>query len=136
MKSEQVLKVNMKATFKAVDIFCEKAEKLLRENNLEDYIFPVQLLLREALTNAVVHGCRNKPGLIIKSTIIIYVNMIIIKIEDPGAGFDWKAVLSRDYSISADSGRGLIILNEYASEYKYNKAGNSILIKKIITRKE
>ena len=78
MKSERALKVNMKATFKAVDSFCEKAEKLLRKNNLDDYIFPVQMLLREALTNAVVHGCRKIPSLMIKSTIIIFEVIIIL----------------------------------------------------------
>ena len=103
----------MKATFKAVDSFCEKAEKLLRKNNLDDYIFPIQMLLREALTNAVVHGCRKIPSLMIKSTIIIFENEIIIEIEDPGDGFDWKSGKERDYSLSAESGRGLLIFQKY-----------------------
>ncbi len=136
MKSERVLKVNIKATFKDIDIFCGKAENLLRENNLNDYIFPVQLLLREALTNAVVHGCRMKPGLIIKSTIIIRENEIILEIEDPGDGFDWKTSENRDYSLITESGRGLLILQKYASKYQYNATGNIVRIKKKIVQKE
>ena len=136
MKSERAIKVNMKATFKAIDSFCKKAEKLLRKNNLDDYIFPVQMLLREALTNAVVHGCRKKPGLMIKSTIIIFENEIIIEIEDPGDGFDWKAGRERDYSLLAESGCGLLLLQKYASEYEYNETGNIIKIKKKIVQKE
>lgn len=136
MKSELALKVNIKATFKAVDVFCEKAEKLLRKNNLDDYIFPIQLLLREALTNAVIHGCRKKSGLMIKSTIIIYENEILIEVEDPGDGFDWKIYKDKDYSRSAESGRGLLILKKYASAYEYNETGNIVIIKKNIVQKE
>ena len=136
MKSDQALKVNMKATFRDVDVFCEKAEKLLKQNNLDDYIFPVQMLLREALTNAVVHGCRMNSGLIIKSTIIIYENEIIMEVEDPGDGFDWKTCESRDYSLTAESGRGLLILQKYANEYEYNTSGNIVRIKKKIVQKE
>ncbi len=136
MKSERTLKLNIKATFLDVDNFCKESEALLRKNNLNDYIFPVQMLLREALTNAVVHGCRKKPGLIIKSTIIICENEIIIVVEDPGEGFDWKACKDKDYFHSAESGRGLLILQKYASEYEYNEAGNIVKIKKKIVQKE
>ncbi len=136
MKSERTLKLNIKATLENVDCFCEKAEKLLRKNNLDDYIFPVQMLLREVLTNAVVHGCRKKPDLMIKSTIIICKNEIIIDVEDPGDGFDWKIYKDKDYSCSAESGRGLLILKKYASAFEYNETGNIVIIKKNIVQKE
>ena len=136
MKSEQILKVDIKATFQDVNVFCDKAEKLLRKNNLDDYIFAVQLMLREALTNAVVHGCRMNSGLIIKSTVLISKKEIIIEIEDPGEGFDWKACENRDYLSSAESGRGLLILEKYADEYEYNTSGNIVIIKKKIVLKE
>ncbi len=136
MKPKRTLELNLNATFLDVDNFCEESEVLLRENNLYDYIFPVQMLLREALTNAVVHGCRKKPGLMIKSTIIICKNEIIIEVEDPGDGFDWKVCKGRDHSLSAESGRGLLILQKYASEYDYNETGNIVRIKKKIVQKE
>jgi len=130
--SERTIKLNIKATLQDVDSFCKKAEKLLRENNLDDYVFSIQMLLREALTNAVVHGCRMDPDLEIKSCFKILEDCITIVVEDPGDGFDWKVRKEREYTLSSDSGRGLLILDKYASEYEYNETGNIVRIKKEI----
>lgn len=130
------LEVDLKATLQNIDIFCDKAENMLKKNNLEDYVFPVQMLLREALTNAVVHGCRTNPDFIIKTYFEIFNECIIIVIEDPGDGFDWIHCNDSGYSLPANSGRGLLILQKYASEYNYNKIGNVIRIIKKIVHKE
>ena len=129
MKSERTVKMNIKATLQDVDRYCEKAEKLLRENNLDNYVFSVQMLLREALTNAVVHGCRMDPDLEIKSCFKIFEDCITIVVEDSGDGFDWKLRKNREYALSSDSGRGLLVLDKYASEYEYNETGNIVRIK-------
>jgi serine/threonine-protein kinase RsbW len=136
LSSGKSLNLNIKADLKEIDNFCMEAEKLLRNNSLGEYVFPVQLLLREALTNAVVHGCRKQSKLMIKCYFNILENEIRMEIKDPGDGFDWKFAQSKDYTLSADSGRGLLIFNKYASEYIYNKAGNGVLIKMIIVQKE
>ncbi len=136
MREECRLALAIKATFQNIDSFCTKAEKLLRENNLDYYVFSVQMLLRETLTNAVVHGCRMDPELTIKISFIIKEYEIRIEVEDPGDGFDWRNIEKRKYFSSADSGRGVFILKKYADEYVYNKTGNCVLIKKMIVHKE
>ena len=129
---ERTLKINIKATLQNVDRFCEKAEKLLRKNNLDDYIFAVKMLLREVLTDAVIHGCKMNPDLEIKSCFKILEDCVMIVVEDSGDGFDWKAQKKKEYNSSSDSGRGFLILDKYASEYEYNETGNIVRIKKEI----
>lgn len=127
------LSMELCADYSNIDIFCSKAEELMKELELEHHIFQVQLLLREALTNAVKHGCGMNPDKIIKSRLEITENEFIIKVMDPGPGFNWKTRESSGFhegSLNAESGRGLVILEKYADEYNFNEKGNEIIIRK------
>lgn len=88
--------------------------------------FAAELLLREALTNAVVHGCKCDPGLQVRCALRINPRRILIGILDDGEGFDWRAVRARDES--ADCGRGVDILRVYGSRVRFNQKGNGTVI--------
>jgi anti-sigma regulatory factor (Ser/Thr protein kinase) len=85
--------------------------------------FAAELLLREALTNAVVHGCRARPAGRIRCVLLMIV-------EDGGGGFDWRAAWNRPPDGEADSGRGLEIFRRYASRVRFSPRGNAVAIVK------
>jgi anti-sigma regulatory factor (Ser/Thr protein kinase) len=90
--------------------------------------FAAELLVREALTNAVVHGCRKDPGKRVRCFLRVKGRAMLIAIADDGDGFDWHAALRREHDFPACSGRGIHILQAYADRIRYNDKGNTVTI--------
>lgn len=90
--------------------------------------FAAELLVREALTNAVVHGCRCDPSKQVRCCLRLKGGHLLIAIEDDGAGFDWRAALCDQAALSDSSGRGIEILRSYATRFRYNARGNEVTI--------
>ncbi len=92
--------------------------------------FSAELLLREALTNSVLHGCLGDSGKQIACSIRAKADRLVIAVRDEGKGFDWRSVWNRRTDPSAVHGRGIEILRHYASLVRFNRAGNSVTIVK------
>jgi anti-sigma regulatory factor (Ser/Thr protein kinase) len=92
--------------------------------------FAAELLLREALTNSVLHGCFGDSGKRISCSMRAKADRLIIAIRDEGQGFDWRSAWNRRPEPSADHGRGVEILRHYANLVRFNRAGNSVTIVK------
>ncbi|MEI8131272.1 MAG: ATP-binding protein [Leptolinea sp.] len=121
------------ATQENVEQVCSAAEQAFEKHalNRKDR-FALNLLLREALNNAVLHGCQKNPLLTFSCRLLFSDHEVIIEVSDEGAGFDWHkkpAILTDN---SADSGRGLPIYAIYAQLTKFNDAGNCVTLKRII----
>jgi len=91
--------------------------------------FEIETALREALANAVVHGCRENPRKQVQ--VVVACNMekgMTIVVRDPGRGFDPKVLPSpvegdQLYSVH---GRGIYLINELMDEVKFEKGGREI----------
>jgi serine/threonine-protein kinase RsbW len=92
--------------------------------------FAAELLLREALTNAVVHGCHADPNKQVRCSLRIKNRRLLIAVEDDGVGFDWRAAWGHSANSSDCSGRGIAILRKYASRVRYNTRDNTVTIVK------
>jgi anti-sigma regulatory factor (Ser/Thr protein kinase) len=88
--------------------------------------FVVELLLREALLNAVVHGSYNDSGKSVRCLIKKVAGGVRIWVADSGDGFDWRnRRLERETPLTP-SGHGLHILQLYASRIRFNAKGNRL----------
>jgi anti-sigma regulatory factor (Ser/Thr protein kinase) len=121
------------ARFELVDRVCAEVERLLAEHGLEDLGFVVLLGLREALANAICHGARLDPGKEIGATVRCEERALVIRVTDPGAGFDWKriiagklAAIKQQPSQLSKRGRGLGILLHYFDGVSFNPRGNVV----------
>src|ERR1035441_6135746 len=92
--------------------------------------FASELLLREALTNAVVHGCRADPGKQVRCSLRLNGRRLLIAVEDDGEGFDWHAAARNSAAFAQCSGRGIELLRLYASGFRYVCRGNRVTILK------
>lgn len=90
--------------------------------------FSAELLLREALTNSVLHGSYGDSAKRISCSIRARADRLVIGIRDEGKGFDWRSVWNRRADPSAVHGRGIEILRRYASLVRFNRAGNCVTI--------
>ena len=95
--------------------------------------FDVELALREALENAVVHGnqedpdtkvhlrCRCQPG-----------KEISIVVTDQGKGFDFKKTVGNGITTDPDSehGRGIQLMKAYMDDVHYERGGSEVHMRK------
>lgn len=133
LKNKDSVKFTFSSTMENIDQICEKASEFLRSRlkDIEQHIFPINLVLREGLTNAVRHGNQNQSKKNVKCLLkICDASRLLMTIEDEGNGFDWKKQQSAEYMESEDHGRGIIIMDTYFSRYSYNDKGNILYLEK------
>jgi serine/threonine-protein kinase RsbW len=116
------------ATFDAIEqLFAEfraTCQCVQRQRNR----FAAELVLREALTNALVHGNRRDPAKLIRCALRMKRGRLIIAVEDMGEGFDWRIIRDREADPAASCGRGMGIFRRYATRVRFNEKGNGVAI--------
>ena len=106
------------------------------DNEKEANLFAAELLMREAVTNAVVHGCGGDRSRHVFCRVRLKGRKLTIVVADNGGGFDWRAAWSRSAGLSDPSGRGIEILRRYSTRVRFNRSGNTVVIFKIVLVRE
>lgn len=119
-----------------IDAFCGEARALLEQEGLSGQAFPVELLVREAMTNAMAHGNRLQEDKQVSVSLSLRPGLIIIRVLDEGQGFDWSSSRACPGNALKESGRGLKIYDHYASRVMFNRKGNGVVLSRRITRRE
>ena len=120
-------RVILPADFKSIDAVCHKVEGFLSGEGLKEASFSIILGCREALTNAVRHGSKGDPRKRVTFEFVRNGNMVGGKVADQGPGFDWRQALEHSAGDYDESGRGLIILQQYFDKVQFNASGNEVL---------
>ncbi len=95
--------------------------------------FEVETSLREALTNAIVHGCRSDPRKQIQCCVGCDESRgMLIVVRDPGPGFDPASLPSptMGQNIYSTHGRGIYLINQLMDEVRYERGGTEIHMRK------
>jgi serine/threonine-protein kinase RsbW len=95
--------------------------------------FQIELALREALANAVLHGCNADPSKRIECSVTSDEDRgILIVVRDPGKGFDATKVScpTNEQNIFSDHGRGIFLINALMDEVQYELNGAEIQMRK------
>lgn len=121
------LREDMPATLRAVDEYCMALRRWAEPLGVPD-LFGLELLLREALNNAVIHGCKQNPDRRVICAVRLRPGRLIIGVRDEGCGFDWKAAMTRDPDAGGCSGRGVFIFNQYSDRVRFGARGNSVVM--------
>ncbi|MEI7848078.1 MAG: ATP-binding protein [Chloroflexota bacterium] len=129
---EDVLEWKYSATLQNVEQVCKAAAPVFEKfTSTKKDRFAVELLLREALNNAVIHGCFENPHLFFICRIEISEREVILTVSDDGPGFDWRKKTEVNPDDSAESGRGLAIFALYSNSTLFNLTGNCVTLKKV-----
>lgn len=133
-----VLQLNFPSSRRLISGVVEEALDYLENEqkiDMGDERYGVQLILHEALTNAVVHG--NHEQIFTSVSVEVYCDKdgeLTVTVTDEGIGFDWEKVVARpvDWHEGA-SGRGIFLFKKYGYGIVYNEKGTSLtLTKKLI----
>jgi serine/threonine-protein kinase RsbW len=130
------LEVQMAATLGAIDEVCSRITAVLHEQGLDRCRFEVILLAREALTNAVLHGCGSNASQKVRLCLVREGEQLVMTVTDPGPGFNWRAQEDEPVDLTGEHGRGLSIFRCYATQYSYNDKGNQVTLRKAVANDE
>ena len=125
--------------YEVIPKFIEEVIDLLKKEFriTENEIFDIKLVLEESLTNAVKHGNKLDPDLIVDVSIATQGNQLIMNIKDQGKGFDPQDVpdpTAKD-KLLRTSGRGVFLIKKLMDEVSYADAGREIKMIKILDKK-
>ena len=95
--------------------------------------FEIETALREALANAIVHGCKNDPTKKIECCVAGDDERgMLIVVRDPGTGFDPLAIPDpcNGENVFSNHGRGIYLINQLMDEVKFERNGAEIHMRK------
>jgi serine/threonine-protein kinase RsbW len=93
----------------------------------------VETALREALANAVVHGCKNDQGKQVQLCVACEEDRgILIVVRDPGRGFDPAKLPNPTIgqNVFQSHGRGIYLINQLMDAVRFERGGTEIRMHK------
>jgi serine/threonine-protein kinase RsbW len=109
-----------------VDSFCQEVREMLTVEDLTSELFPIEMLLRESLNNAIIHGNSGDDSKKVQAEIRIGTKWIRLSVTDEGSGFKRRKPKLDPPDPNADRGRGLAIYALYAERVSFNSRGNRV----------
>jgi serine/threonine-protein kinase RsbW len=133
LRSREEIREEIPARLEDSEEFCLRLRRWLSALNLSGS-FAIELLVREALNNAILHGCESDPAKRVTCTLRVRGSRLTIAVKDQGIGFDWKAKQRREVDLEASSGRGMCIYESYADRIRFGRQGNSVVMVKTLNK--
>jgi len=120
------LEVHFSAELINIDKIALLTDRFLTSRNLKVHDFSIHLVMRELLNNAVIHGCGRDHDKSVRYRLGLEGTYLTMQVEDEGEGFNWREQIGKKVELYADHGRGVFILDEYCTSYRYNEKGNEV----------
>ncbi|HEX8069583.1 MAG TPA: ATP-binding protein [Pyrinomonadaceae bacterium] len=106
----------------AIATAAEAADEVARRLGLSDEaLFGLDLAVREAVTNAVLHGNRQNAALPVEITFADAGAQLVVTVRDRGTGFDPTRVAdpTDPANLLKASGRGILFMRNFMDEVEW-----------------
>jgi serine/threonine-protein kinase RsbW len=93
----------------------------------------VELAMREALANAILHGAGNDPSRNVECCVACDdVHGMLVVVRDPGEGFDPQKLPNPliGENVFSEHGRGVFLINQLMDQVEYKRGGTEIHMRK------
>jgi serine/threonine-protein kinase RsbW len=93
----------------------------------------VEFALHEALSNAIIHGCKQDPAKKVECCVACDVSRgMLIVVRDPGPGFDPASLPNPvvGQNIYSEHGRGIYLITQFMDEVRFERGGTEIHMRK------
>jgi serine/threonine-protein kinase RsbW len=131
MRYEVSIPANVAAISPVVDDVLERIHK--EHSRAEEIEFAIETALREALANAVVHGCKANSAKQVRCQVSCdALGTVQITVRDPGEGFDPASISDplSEGNVLADHGRGVYLIRHLMDEVQFADGGREVRMKK------
>ena len=122
------------ADYNAISSVSEGVMQVIRNMGLlAGKEFEFEIALREALANAIEHGCQGDRSKTIQCCVVCDESGdVVIAVRDPGPGFDVASVPDPRHGgfQLRDGGRGIHLINEFMDEVRFASEGREIQMRK------
>lgn len=133
-RSKIVLRMSISADPRTISPVVEAVLKIVREMQCAvGKEFEIEIALREALANAIQHGCCNDPSKTVECCVACDEQQgLLLIVRDPGSGFDPLALANptREQNLYSDHGRGIFLINTLMDEVRFERGGSEIHMRK------
>ena len=95
--------------------------------------FEIETALREALANAILHGCNNDATKKVQCCVSCDEERgLLIVVRDPGTGFNPVKVPDplKGENVYSNHGRGIFLINQLMDEVRFERNGTEIHMRK------
>jgi serine/threonine-protein kinase RsbW len=124
------LDLELPAETEAISPVVERVmEMVTRMGCAADKEFEVETAIREALANAIVHGCREDARKMVQFCVACDESRgMLIVVRDPGPGFDPAKLPSplAGQQLFHSHGRGIYLINQLMDEVRVERGGTEI----------
>jgi serine/threonine-protein kinase RsbW len=124
------LELSMKSEINAISPFVDELMLKIKEHHCDPGSeFGIELALREALANAVVHGNREDAGKKVHVRCDCASDLgVSLIVRDEGVGFDPAAVPDplAPENVDAEHGRGILLMRQFMDEIHYEHGGREV----------
>lgn len=128
------LDVTIPADLKAISGVVDGVLQIAREMKCaEGSEFQLELALREALANAIVHGCNGDRSQQVECCVACTQSSdVVIVVRDPGEGFAPAALPNplAPENLHSTHGRGIYLINQVMDEVSFERNGAEIRMRK------
>jgi len=111
-----------------VDPVCREIRAFLEDKGQKAACFPVELLAREWLNNAIIHGNGRDAAKKVALNLEVGRKWICLQIIDEGRGFNWRKAKRAPPEDTVTGGRGMPISAVYAQRVSFNQRGNRVTL--------
>src|SRR5262245_3655836 len=130
------LDVTIPANANAISGVVDGVMQIAREMKCaEGNEYQIELALREALANAIVHGCDNDPTKKVECCVACTESSdVMIIVRDPGQGFDPETLpnpLAAE-NLNSTHGRGIYLINQLMDEVCFERNGAEIRMRNVV----
>jgi len=141
MKTNIKLLISIPSQTRYLSLVGKISEKLTKEVirslvDRETLFQKINTVLTEAIVNIIKHSCKSSTDGVVKFSISIVENELLIKFFDSGQGFDLNSIpeLTFDSDLLNECGRGIHIIRTIMDSVAYRKAvnGNLLEMKKML----
>lgn len=92
--------------------------------NRQELAYHLNVVLTEALVNAIYHANNNDPEKNVKISISVSDQDLVIKVFDQGRGFDIETLAKHKTKPCDESGRGIKIILKLMDQVRYLQEGD------------
>jgi len=102
--------------------------KKFNNSNPEELAYHINLVITEAMANAIKHANRNDPTKEVHVCICLSDENLCIRVYDQGQGFDISKAKEIDPDPTQDHGRGIFLIRSLMDSVTYEKcSGGNVL---------